>query len=222
LRKTILYSSFIALFILAGMSASGQIIKGTVIAGGNLTQVEGDETKGWRQFGFNGGLGAIIPFGENRNWGFNLEALFSQKGSYQKAAFDDSITNEYRLRLNYFEVPLYFTYTDKDIVSVGLGGYFSRLVSYKEFDNRGNNYPYSEYPEFHDMDLGFLIDARVRIWDHLHFAVRYSQTIGFIRKMTFYPTTGAPIERKQLNQSIGFRFIYIFNEGSRAGEPSAQ
>lgn len=219
MRKTLLYSILPILFILAGTSASGQIIKGTVIAGGNLTQVEGDETKGWRQFGFNGGLGAIIPFGENRNWGFNLEALFSQKGSYQKAAFDDSITNEYRLRLNYFEVPVYFTYTDKDVISFGLGGYFARLVSFNEYDNRGSEYPYSEYPEFHDMDLGFLIDARVRIWKHLHFNVRYSQTIGFIRTMTFYPATGNPIERKQLNQSIGLRFIYIFNEGSRADEP---
>ena len=78
----------------------------------------------------------VIPFGKNGSWGFNIEALFSQKGSYQKAAFDDSITNEYRLRLNYFEVPLYFTYTDKDVVSFGLGGYFARLVSYNEYDNR--------------------------------------------------------------------------------------
>lgn len=208
--------------ILGSTSLSAQIIKGTVIAGGNLTQVEGDETKGWRQFGFTGGLGAIIPFGEKQTWGFNIEALFSQKGSYQKAAFDDSITNEYRLRLNYFEVPLYFTYTDKDIVSVGLGGYMARLVSYKEYDNRGNNYPYEAYPEFHDMDFGFLIDAKVRIWQHLHFNVRYSQTLGFIRTMTFYPSQGDPIVRKQLNQVISFRFVYIFNEGSRAGERPPQ
>jgi hypothetical protein len=74
--------------LICGIPASGQIIKGTVIAGGNLTQVEGDETKGWRQFGFNGGLGAIIPFGKDQKWGFNIEALFSQKGSYQRAQFD--------------------------------------------------------------------------------------------------------------------------------------
>jgi hypothetical protein len=206
-------------FILCSVSVSGQIIKGTVIAGGNLTQVEGDETKGWRQFGFNGGLGAIIPFGKDQKWGFNIEALFSQKGSYQRAQFEDSITNEYRLRLNYFEVPVYFTYTDKDIISAGLGAYYGRLVSYREIDRRGQDYPYDEFPEFRDWDVGFVIDARVRIWKHLHFNVRYSQTIGFIRSITFYPTGGDPIERKQLNQSIGLRFIYIFNEGSRATGP---
>jgi hypothetical protein len=37
--------------------------------------------------------------------------------------------------------------------------------------------------------------------------------------MTFYPIGGDPIERKQLNQAIGIRFIYIFNEGSRAAGP---
>lgn len=220
MRKTLIYSIVFALFILCGVSSSGQVIKGTVIAGGNLTQVEGDETKGWRQFGFNAGLGAILPFGKNKNWGFNLEALFSQKGAYQGAAFDDSVnTNEYRLRLNYFEVPLYFTYTDKDIVSVGLGGYFARLVSYREIDRRGMDYPYSEYPEFRDNDMGFLIDARVRIWKHLHINVRYSQTIGFIRNMVFYPPYGDAFERKQLNQSIGIRFIYIFNEGKTVSGP---
>lgn len=205
--------------MLCGISASGQIIKGIVIVGENMSQVEGDETKGWRQFGFNGGLGAIIPFGKDQKWGFNIEALFSQKGAYQRAAFDDSITNEYRLRLNYFEVPLYVTFTDKDIVSFGLGGYYGRLVSYREIDHRGQVYPYSEFPEFRNWDAGFIVDARVRIWKHLHFNIRYSQTIGFIRDMTFYPPGKPSLARKQLNQVIGLRFIYIFNEGGRAGGP---
>jgi len=219
-KKFTTYSflAFLAVFFLVSESRA-QRIKGMAIAGGSLTQIEGDETKGWRQFGFTGGLGAIVPFGKNMNWGFNLEALFSQKGAFQKGVFEDSITNEYRLRLNYFEVPVYFSYTDKSTISFGLGGYFARLVSFREYDNRGNNYPYPEYPSFHDMDYGFLVDAKVRIWQHLHLNVRYSQTIGFIRKMTFYPATGSAFSRKQLNQVIALRFIYIFNEGERQAPP---
>jgi len=212
-------------FLLLTTTVSGQIIKGTVIAGANLTQVEGDETKGWNQLGFNGGVGAIIPFGKDQKWGVNIEAIFSQKGSFQKGTYDmDSITNEYRLRLNYFEVPLYVTFTDKDVVSFGLGGYYARLVSYNEVDKRGMDYPYSEYPEFRNYDLGFLVDAKVRIWKHLNLNVRYSQTIGFIRDMTFYPSSSTvdPYSRKQLNQVISLRFIYIFNEGQKGSAPQGQ
>ena len=196
-------------------SVSAQIIKGTVIAGGNLSQVEGDEIKGWSQLGFTGGLGAIVPFAGG-NWGINLETLFSQKGSFQKKQFEsDSLTNEYRLRLNYFEIPLYVTYTDKEVVSFGLGGYWARLVSAKEQEHSGSQEPYIDTVPFNNYDVGFLIDAKVRIWKHLHVNVRYSQSLTYIRERVFYPQGSAPFTRKQYNQVISLRFVYIFNEGRR-------
>ena len=195
--------------------ASGQIIKGMVIAGGSLTQVEGDEIKGWSQFGFTGGLGAIVPFAGD-NWGVNLEILFSQKGSYQKKQIDsDSKTFEYRLRLNYLEIPLYITYTDKDVVSFGLGGYYGRLVGSREEEHSGNQAPYTDTVPFNDGDIGFLIDARVRIWKHLHVNVRYSQSLVSIRERVYYPPNSDAFARDQFNQVLSLRFIYIFNEGQK-------
>jgi len=189
-----------------------------VIAGGSLTQVEGDEIKGWSQFGFTGGLGAIIPFGKDK-WGVNIETLFSQKGSFQKKQFDsDSLTNGYRLRLNYFEVPLYLTYTDKDIVSFGLGGYWGRLVSAREQEHSGYQDPYIDTVKFNDNDFGFLVDAKVRIWRHFHVNVRYSQSLSPIRERVFFPNSSSEFSRKQFNQALTLRFVYIFNEGKKGGE----
>ena len=190
-----------------------------MIAGGSLTQVEGDELKGWSQFGFTGGVGAIIPFGSN--WGVNLETLFSQKGSFQKSQFPaDSLTDEYRLRLNYFELPLYVTYTDKDVLSFGLGGYFGRLTNAREEEHSGNQTPYIDSVKFSNNDFGFLVDFRVRIWDHLHLNVRYTQSLISIRERTFYPRyTGDPFTRDQYNQVISLRFVYIFNESRSRTEP---
>jgi len=193
-------------------TAHGQIIKGTVIAGGSLTQVEGDRIKGWSQFGFTGGAGAIVPFGKNKNWGANLETVFSQKGSFQKKQFDsDSLTNEYRLRLNYFEIPVYITYTDKDVLTFGLGGYWARLTSAREQEHSGNQDPYIDSVAFNDNDWGFLADVKIRIWKHLHVNVRYSQSLMSIRERYF----NAQDIRKQKNQVISLRFVYIFNEGQR-------
>jgi len=196
-------------------NASGQIIKGMVIAGGSLTQVEGDEIKGWSQFGFIGGLGAIVPFAGD-NWGINLETLFSQKGSFQRKQYDaDSLTGEYRLRLNYVEIPLYITYTDKDVVSFGLGGYYGRLVGAREEEHSGYQDPYTDTVKFNNGDFGFLIDARVRIWKHLHVNVRYSQSLTAIRERIFYPQGSDPFARNQFNQVLSLRFVYIFNEGKK-------
>lgn len=209
-----------AILLFVAHGAQAQRIKGTVIAGGNLTQVEGDEIKGWSQLGFNGGVGAIIPFG---NWGVNIETLFSQKGSFQRKQFpDDSLTNEYRLRLNYFEVPVYISYTDKDVMTFGLGAYWSRLVSSREEEHSGNQIPYIETQEFDPNDIGFLVDFKVRIWQRIHLNVRYSQSLTSIRERIFEPiASGSPFKRDQYNQVIGLRVIYIFNEGARTA-PAGQ
>ena len=213
LKKALQYSIIIlAIGLVSFNVAYGQRIKGTVIAGGNLTQVEGDEIKGWSQFGFNGGLGAIVPFGSH--WAANLETIFSQKGSFQKQQYiSDSATDEYRLRLNYFEVPVYASYTDKNVMTFGLGGYWARLVSSREQEHSGNSAPYTDSVAFNKNDFGFLIDVKVRIWKHLHLNLRYSQSLMSIRERYFNPPKD--YIRKQKNQVIALRFVYIFNESSQ-------
>lgn len=212
MKRLLLHSIFLISFFLLTTTVSGQIFKGTVIAGGNLTQVEGDKLKGWNQFGFTGGVGVIMPIGKEQKWGINLETLFTQKGSFQKQQFEsDSLTDEYRLRLNYFEVPLYVTFTDKDVLTFGLGGYYARLASAREEEHSGMQEPYMDSVPFNDSDWGFLIDVRVRIWQHLHVGVRYSQSLMSIRERTF----SADDTRKQKNQVIAVRFLFIFNEGKR-------
>jgi hypothetical protein len=218
-RNKLTYA-LLALFLLMMLTpaAHAQRIRGTVIAGGGLTQVEGDELKGWKQFGFTLGLGAIVPFAGN--WGANIETLFTQKGSFQRSQFPgDSLTDEYRLRLNYFEVPVYVSYTDKEVMSFGLGAYWGRLVGVSEKEHSGNQIPYSDSVAFNDNDIGFLVDAKVRIWRRLHLGVRYTQSLTVIREREFFPQGKAPLTRKQFNQVINLRFIYIFNEPPREVVP---
>ena len=221
MKRLLQYVLLLLLFGLVVNTAYGQRIRGTVIAGGNLTQVEGDELKGWSQFGFVGGLGAVVPFGKNNSWGANLETLFNQKGSFQKKRFDsDSLTDEYRLRLNYFEVPFYVSYTDKEVLSFGLGGYWGRLVSSREQEHSGRQEPYSDSVAFDKNDWGFMVDVKVRIWNHLHLNVRYSQSLTPIRERYYPPKYGQEgFTRKQTNQVISLRFVYIFNEGRRESTP---
>ncbi len=108
----------------------GQRIKGEIIAGMNLSQVDGDEIYGFDKAGLNMGLGAIVPLG--KHFAFSIETLFNQKGSYQGKQEEDVVTDslgniiaiwtkEYKLKLDYLEVPVMIHFVDKDILAVGTG-----------------------------------------------------------------------------------------------------
>ena len=118
-----------------------QIIKGEAILGMNLTQVDGDEVYGFHKFGANVGAGVLIPFTKNGKWEVSLEALFTQKGSYQSPQYNDTLnsgevlTGEYKLRLNYAEVPVMVMFTDKELISAGAGFAWGRLVGVKEWEH---------------------------------------------------------------------------------------
>lgn len=116
-----------------------QIIKGEVFAGGNGTQVDGDECYGFRRFGVHAGAGALIPITSFMDVG--LEVLFSQKGAYKGDSINSHLglyTGTYDLRLNYAEVPIMVYLTDKDRYSIGVGVSYGRLVGLNERIN-GNS-----------------------------------------------------------------------------------
>jgi len=122
----------LAFMVAAPALLHAQIIKGEVFLGGNLTQVDGDECFGFKKFGVHAGAGALIPL---TNWmDVGLEVLFNQKGAYKRNALTSNSTfpYAYNLRLNYAEIPIMIYLTDKDVVSVGLGVSYGRLVGLTE------------------------------------------------------------------------------------------
>lgn len=215
---------FYLLFLLILFSVpqlSAQIIKGEAIAGFNLTQVDGDEIYGFHKIRANVGAGVLIPFGKKGKWDVSLETLFSQKGSYQKPQYDDStnngkpLTGEYKLHLNYLEVPVLVMFTDKEIVSVGAGFSWGRLIGVKEWEHglrvdstNVNNGPYSKN------DFSILADIRFRIWEALKINLRYQYSMFKIRTREFQSNDPnvEPKIRNQYNNVITLRLIYVFNE----------
>lgn len=189
---------------------SAQVIQGALIGGINLTQVDGDEVYGFHKAGWTAAASAIIPFGEK--WSISLETSFSQKGSYQKPQFNDSLSYEYNLKLDYVEVPLLVHFTDKERITIGAGFSWGRLVNVKEYEHGllvnttsllGG--PYSRE------DFSIIADVRFRMYKRLHFNTRYSYSLNKIRTRDFVAGSDI-ITRKQFNNVISFRLIYIFNE----------
>lgn len=212
--KKIITLLFLILFLnIIFSNLKAQVIKGALIAGFNMTQVDGDEVYGFKKFGFNVGAAAIIPV--KKKWSVSLETIFSQKGAYQRPQYFDSLytgTGEYNLKLNYVEVPVLMHFTEKNLFSFGAGFSWGRLVSSKEIEHGGIQPPYSDSVYFNKNDYNLLVDFRFRIWKRLKFNIRYAYSLAKIRTREFYSLANTSWSRKQYNNVITFRLIYVFNE----------
>lgn len=202
-----------------------QRIQGALIAGFNLSQVDGDEIYGFRKFGLTGGPSAIIPFTEK--WLVSLETIFNQKGSFEKKQYYslDTLGNElngaYRLVLDYVEVPVMVHFNDRDRITAGLGFSWGRLVRVKEWEHGRrttstslNTGPYDKN------DYNILVDLRFRLYKRFRMNFRYAYSLSRIRTREFLPQPGSNQSwtRDQYNNLIGFRLIYVFNEKPPAKE----
>lgn len=209
-RKILLLIVLIS--FLASSGATAQRIMGAVIAGVNMTQVDGDEVFGYHKFGLNTGAAAIVPF--NSNWAVTLETIYSQKGAHQRSIYLDSLNGSYDLKLNYLDIPVLLQYTDKDIVTFGTGISWGRLVAVSEQRN-GYAMPETtiESGIYRSSDLNILLDVKFRLIDRLRFNVRYAYSVRPIATREIIDSkTGTPNIRDQYNGMFTFRLYYVFNE----------
>ena len=126
----------LALLVTAHTLLHAQIVKGELILGGNITQVDGDECYRFRKAGVHVGAGALIPITNFMDIG--LEVLFNQKGAYKGDSINQHLglyTGTYKLNLNYAEIPVMVYLTDKDRYSLGVGVSYGRVVGLQEYFN---------------------------------------------------------------------------------------
>lgn len=221
IRYRILSVVLTVLFFFILNRTSAQFFKAEVIGGANISQVNGDETYGFKKVGFTGGFGVIAPL--NKNWSLSLETLYSQKGSRLKKQRIDSLDGSYFLALNYAEVPFMIQYTDKDVVSFGLGFSWNRLVSVNEKRNGYTIDTVSLTSKVFDKDdfMAFA-DVRVRVYKNIIASARYSYSIDKIATRTLRDSeTGRLNERDWYNNLWSIRLIYMINEKRPDKKPPA-
>ncbi|HSN50384.1 MAG TPA: porin family protein [Bacteroidales bacterium] len=213
-----------SLLVCFSFTSTAQRFLGAVSAGMNLTQVDGEEVIGFKKVGFNGGPSVIFPFGKNKKWSVTMELLYSQNGSYRKEQYlNDTIFDSteyydgYRLTLNYIQIPLIVHFTDKNFIAGGLGVQYGRLMSFKEYEDKNDprGLHRTDSLKFNTSDIQILADFRLRVYKRLWFNLRYSYSILPIRIKTFEnPFTLSTWTRKQYNNVLTFRVVYIFNESN--------
>jgi len=191
-------------------------IKGVLIAGMNLSQVDGDEVYGFNKIGLNAGFGGILPLGHK--FSLSVEILYNEKGSYRKIPPEsDSIKNlpYYSLKLNYLTAPIMIHFQDRDTWTFGLGFSWGRLVGFKELEhNKVQEWSRPSITYKSKNDFSVIADIRFRVWKHLKLNVQYSYSLAKIRTKYFDPDPGRvdPWSRNQYNNVITVRLLYYLNE----------
>jgi hypothetical protein len=211
-RRFFFLFHLIALPLFFSSEAKAQRILGAVSLGMNLTQVDGDEFFGYNKIGLNVGPMVAVPFGKKKNWSASLELLYSQKGSYHSGQTDST---EFRLNLDYAEIPVLIHFTDKKLISGGVGFSYGQLINYKETKNNFYDSIFQYQTGLSNYDLSVIADLQIRIWSKLWANLRYQYSMKSNRTVLVNdPRTYPRMEytRYQYNNVITIRLTWVFNQ----------
>ncbi len=214
----------------------GQRFIGSIIAGANASQVEGDDVRGYKKAGFVGGASVMIALDKKMQWFATVELLYSQKGSrslttrafdttnYAPAMFLDvdrdadfmqSAKYKCRLDLDYVEVPVLFHFEDwHSGCAIGLGFSWGRLVRAKEWYNGFKRTTSYNSGTYRTSDWSIIADLKFMIYKGLKLELRWQYSLRPIRNFVIeYSSVAQNTEyKKQRNNLFSLRLIYSFNE----------
>lgn len=210
---------------------------GSVIAGANFSQIEGDDVHGFYKIGFNGGMGLTLPVDKKQAWQVSIEMLYSMKGSrkhcspgyfnldnYGPSMFSDvdwsvpfDSTVKCDISLDYVQIPVMMRYEDKySGCSFGLGFAWSRLVRAKEVYNGYTRTTTVRSGTYKTSDWSVLADINIRLYKNLNLNIRYEYSLVPIRETQFdYQLNDGSLiseTHKYHNNLLSARLIYYFNE----------
>lgn len=185
--------------------------------GATVSQVDGDQLKGFKKIGFTGGVGAITQLGSER-WLMSLEAGYAQRGMHENSSRE---WYKVDLTLDYVDLPLMVHFKDtKGGMTIGAGLCYSRLV--RQPHGRMAFNPNTFAPDTSDMtflrnDLSVVGDIRFSAWRNLKLNIRVQYSLIPIKrdwKFTYFqhPTTPVEYIYNCRNFSITTRLFWEFGE----------
>lgn len=137
------YASVLLLFFFVWTHVNAQVdderrFTAAVVAGMNLSQIDGDGYSGYHKIGMNlGARGGVILA---KRWEMAFEILFSQQGSQDNPP--RGFIRNYRAHFNVIEVPVMVLFNEWEVedgngdrfhrIRVGLGASYNRILSGRE------------------------------------------------------------------------------------------
>jgi len=166
------------ILLLAGFSThtSAQNFDAGFIFGLAATQVDGDTHSGYNKAGPIAGI--WVGHRLSNVLYSRMEMRYIQKGSFAKSI--DNGSNYYRMRLNYFEIPLILGYRFGNGLNAlfGLsGGYLAKAIEMNQY----GSFPPEDIKKFHDFELAGMVGIEYNYSEHWAFNAMFTYSIIPIR-----------------------------------------
>ncbi len=199
-----------------------QRIRAYPAVGATMSQIRGDELRGFKKVGFTAGVGAMVNLSDQERWQLSIEALYSERGAQNRSDVPFALIG---FKLQYVDIPLFLHFTDPiGGMTVGLGINYSRMVQqphgellYHTSASADCIVPDSSDFGFLRNDLALAVDFRFPIVKKLYLNVRYQHSIIPIKRQWHFTqyhnssmdqfTTWA---NDLYNSSLMFRLLYYF------------
>lgn len=204
LSVSILLVSLFASNLQAQDKGEGGLFTAAIVAGANLSQIDGDAAAGYNKIGVNAGGRGGIQF--SKRFELSFEILYSQKGAFQRAAGN---IFSFNYSLDYIEIPVEANLHEW-FVEDAKGNTFSRIVfgagvSYNQLlFSRGkeNGIDIPSFPDqYRRSNVMVTISPTIFFTKNWGLNFRWSRSLYSIRKK------GQPA---QIIHSLTFRGIYRF------------
>ena len=164
-------------FLLLTIVLPAQKFDGGILAGGLISQVDGDNWSGFSKIGYL--AGGFVQLEISPHSSFQLEMEYIQKGSRKPANIDSGDYKTYLLRLHYLEIPLLYQFTFLKRFSVEVGPAVDVLLGYSE-QGDGQEVP-NIYP-FRRVTLSGIVGASGYITRHLKATFRFNYSLLSLRE----------------------------------------
>ena len=196
----------VLLVFLAGTGLSAQTFRGSVVAGMNISQIDGDALFGFHQPGVNAGLRVVAIL--NDRWRVGPEILFSQQGA-KRPLTSANISIYDSFRLNTLEVPLMAYYKDWRITAEG-GFSYQRLINYEVIGDNGEDV--TAQTDLQDNLFALKLGATIYFSPNWGLNVRWSKHILDI-------DVDNGINTSFKGRSVSVRAVYTFGAGESLPKP---
>ncbi|MDQ3051737.1 MAG: PorT family protein [Bacteroidota bacterium] len=197
---------FIIVFLLP-LALPAQQFKAGLIGGVSATQISGDRLAGYHKAGIV--AGGVVSVEISRKFDLAMEILYFQKGSRKNSDPENYDFTEYRLRLNYFEVPLLLQWNYTKRFTFEAGPTFGALLSELEEDELGeipNRKPFEKF------ELGIAGGMKVHFAKSLSFTARIESSVLAVRDHISGETYR--LNKGQYNAALLFGLQYTFKKNN--------
>lgn len=172
--------------------------RGGMILGLNASQVDGDDYAGYHKLGLNGGFMAQIPV--SKKFFVSMEILYAQKGA--KSRTYAGFPTEYRLVIDYAEVPLLINFQEKSAVNFGIGVSYGRLVRTREYRDELIQPPTDDFKRD---DICGVANGTYLISDHFQVSARFAYSLFPMGHRDYSNFNN----RGMYNNVLSFRLAYV-------------